>query len=344
VKFQDYYEVLGVKREDDAAAIKKAYRKLAMKWHPDRHPEEEKDNAEAKFKGISEAYEVLSDTEKRKKYDQFGENWEQGQEFEPAAGERSMTREEFEASFGQSAGFSDFFQEMFGGQFRQDFNETQAPHARYQYRGADVRAELGLTITEAISGGTRSFEIPARASCPSCAGTGHVGSHICPSCGGIGQVQKRQTIELKIPQDLRNGMKLRLKGLGEAGQGGSESGDLHLVLHLKDDDTYRLIGNDLEARVFLTPWEAESGAKVDVRTARGVVTLTIPENSRSGNRLRLRGQGFSLGKKAYGDCFVRIEMNLPASLSQRQKELLAELGDENAEVTLEGSAREGGTA
>lgn len=342
MKFQDYYEVLGVARDADAAAIKKAYRKLALKWHPDRHQGEAQAAAEAKFKGISEAYEVLSDAEKRKKYDQFGEQWEQGQEFEPSAGQRSMTREEFEAAFGQSAGFSDFFQEMFGGQFQQDFQAGPRPHARYQYRGADVRAELSLSISEAIAGGKRSFEVPARVSCPSCAGTGHMQGHVCPTCGGVGQVQKRQTVELKIPEELRSGMKLRLKGLGEAGQGEGENGDLHLVLQLTDDDTYRLLGDDLEARLSVTPWEAEHGTKLDVRTARGVVTLTIPPHSRTGQRLRLREQGFRLGRgvgASHSDCFVRIEMNLPAQLSERQQELLKELGEApGAELT--GGARQ----
>jgi len=343
MQFQDYYEVLGVERDADEGSIKKAYRKLALKWHPDRHEGGEQERAEAKFKRISEAYEVLSDPEKRKKYDRFGQNWEQGQEFETGPGQRTMSREDFEAAFGGSGGFSDFFQEMFGGQFRQDFRGRPERHARYQYRGADVRAELRLPISDAISGGKRSFEIPARVSCPSCGGTGFLGSHVCPSCAGVGQVQKRQTVELKIPAALRDGMKLRLKGLGEPGQSGGESGDLHLVLRLEDDATYRLVGSDLEARVSLTPWEAEGGAKVDVRTARGVVTVTIPPESRSGKRLRLRGQGFAIGKGGHGDCFVRLEMDLPGRLSERQKELLREL-DENAGAPIAGGARAGGSS
>ena len=341
MKFQDYYEVLGVARDATEESIKKAYRKLALKWHPDRHKGDEQEKAEAQFKRISEANEVLSDPEKRKKYDRFGENWQQGQEFEPGPGQRTMTREEFEASFGSSGGFSDFFQEMFGGQFRRDFREGQRPHARYDYRGADVRADLQLGISDALQGGKRSFEIPARVSCPSCGGTGRVGQHICPSCAGVGQVQKRQTIELKIPEKLRNGLKLRLKGLGEPGHGGSENGDLHLTLHLENDDSYRLLGDDLEARVALTPWEAQQGAKVDVRAAHGVVTVTVPPKSRNGQRLRLRGQGFSTGKDSFGDCFVRIEMDLPKQLSQRQEELLQELAAQET-APLAGGARVGG--
>jgi curved DNA-binding protein len=340
LKFQDYYEVLGVERAAEAEAIKKAYRKLALKWHPDRHQGDASAAAEAKFKRISEAYEVLSDPEKRAKYDRFGENWEHGQEFEPAPGQRTMSREEFEAAFGGSAGFSDFFQEMFGGQFRQDFQGRPTQHARYEYRGADVRAELSLPITDAIAGGKRRFEIPARASCQNCGGTGFVTSHVCPTCGGVGQVQKQQAVDLTIPAEVRDGMTLRLKGLGEPGAGDSDSGDLHLVIRLADDDTYRAVGSDLEARLAVSPWEAQAGGKIDVRTARGVVTVTIPPAARTGKRLRLRGQGFSVGQGKHGDCLVRIEMDLPAQLSERQEQLLSELAESSAS-TVAGGARAG---
>lgn len=332
VKFQDYYDVLGVARDADAEAIKKAYRKLALKWHPDRHQGEEKDAAEVTFKRVSEAYEVLSDPTKRAKYDRFGEHWEQGQEFDPGPDQRTMTPEEFEAAFGGSGGFSDFFQEMFGGQFRDQFHgEGRAGsgrHARYRYRGSDVRAELSLTITEALAGGKRGFEIPARVSCPSCGGTGSMEQHICPACAGVGQVRTIKKVDLTIPENVRDGLRLRLRGLGEPGEGGGESGDLQLVLRLADDDTYRRAGNDLEARATLAPWDAEAGAKVDVRTARGTVTVTVPKGSRSGRRLRLRGQGFADGAGGHGDCIVRIEMDLPPTLSARQRELLQELAAE----------------
>jgi curved DNA-binding protein len=336
MKFQDYYEVLGSKRDADAAAIKKAYRRLALEWHPDRHPEGKKAAAEIKFKQIGEAYEVLSDPEKRAKYDRFGENWEHGQEFEPQSGQRSMTREEFEQAFGGSGGFSDFFQENFGGEFRQGFQGGAKRHARYQYRGADVRAEIHLTVSEAIAGGKRSFVVPARVSCPRCGGTGFLDKHVCPSCASVGYVHKNETVELKIPVDVRDGMKLRLKGLGEPGEGGGDRGDLHLVLRLDDDERNRLVKGELEVRVTVAPWEAFSGAKLDVRTARGTVALKIPPGSRTGKRLRLRGQGFALKGGGYGNCYAQLELDLPAKLSARQEELLRQLSD--AEVQPGGSA------
>lgn len=325
MKFQDYYEVLGCQRGADADAIKKAYRRLALEWHPDRQPDEKKDAAEIKFKQIGEAYEVLSDPEKRAKYDRFGENWEHGQEFEPQPGQRSSSREEFERAFGGSGGFSDFFQEFFGGEFRQGFRGGAERHARYRYRGADVRAEIRLSIGEAIAGGKRSFVVPARVSCPRCGGTGFLDGHVCPSCASVGFVHKNETVELKIPVDVRDGMKLRLKGLGEPGEGGGERGDLHLVLRLDDDERNRLVDGELEVRVTLAPWEAFTGAKRDVRTARGMVTLKVPPGSRSGERLRLRGQGFAKQGGGHGNCYVRLELDLPEKLTARQEELLRQL-------------------
>jgi curved DNA-binding protein len=245
MKFQDYYERLGVARDADEKAIKKAYRTLALKWHPDRHAEAEREQAEAEFKHISEAYEVLSDSENRKKYDRFGENWKQGEEFQPPPDQRTMTPEEFQAAFGGSGGFSDFFQEMFGGQFRQSVGGDPRAHARYRYRGADVRAELHLTISDALAGGKRTFEFAARTSCSRCGGTGAVGEHVCPECAGVGQVRRRKAIDLKIPASVRDGLTLRLKGLGEPGSDGAESGDLHLIIRLDDDATYQRDGADL---------------------------------------------------------------------------------------------------
>jgi len=346
LKFQDYYEVLGVARDAPQDGIKKAYRKLALEWHPDRHQggsPEQAEQAEQTFKRISEAYEVLSDADKRAKYDKFGQDWKQGQDFEPAPGQRTMSREEFEAAFGGSGGFSDFFQEMFGGQFRGNFQGGPRQHARYHHRGADVRADLSLKVSDALRGGKRQFEIPARASCPSCGGTGFLQEHVCPSCGGVGQVHQRKQVELTLPEELRDGLKLRLKGLGEPGEAGGENGDLHLRLRLRDDDSYRVQGLDLEARVPLTPWEALRGASVDVRTARGLVTVTVPPDTRTGQRLRLRGQGFASGKGGHGDCHVRIELDLPAQLSDEQKELLEKLARTNS-AGIERGARVGGNS
>jgi curved DNA-binding protein len=334
VKFQDYYEVLGVDRAATPEQVKKAYRALALKWHPDRHPEGERAAAEERFKQLSEAYEVLSDGEKRAKYDRFGQHWQHGQEFRPEdapGGGRGMSREEFEQHFG-GGGFSDFFRNLFGEDLRREYG-ARPRHPRYRFRGADVRADLHLALTDALAGGRRSLVVPGRASCPTCGGTGRLREHVCPACGGVGEVRRERQVELTIPAELRPGLVLRLRGLGEPGDGEGEAGDLHLVLHLDDDDTYRTIGDDLEVRVPVTPWEAEAGTKVDVRTGRGLVTATVPPGSRSGKRLRLRGQGLATAGGGRGDCLVRLELDLPPELTPRQRELLRELGE---------SARAGG--
>ncbi len=338
MKFQDYYEVLGVSRDADAKAIKSAYRKLALKWHPDRHEGDAAVDAEKRFKQVSEAYEVLSDSEKRAKYDRFGENWKHGQEFAPGTGERTMSREEFESAFGGGGGFSDFFQEVFGQQFRQDFGgKGPRAHGRYSFRGADVSAELALPISDALVGGKRRFEIPGTTSCPTCGGTGFVENHVCPSCGGVGKVRKSKTVDLTIPERARDGLRLRLDGLGEAGQAGGEAGDLLLTLRLVDDDAYRIVDGQLEARLVISPWEAEAGAKIDLRTAVGVVTVTVPPGTRSGKRLRLRGQGLSEKSGTRGDCVVRIEIDLPATLSAEQTTLLRKLAEASRAPVLGGA-------
>jgi len=344
MKFQDYYEVLGVARDASEADIKKAYRRLALKWHPDRHQGDDGAEAEKRFKQISEAYEVLSHADTRAKYDRFGEHWKHGQEVPPGAGgsaggfggeggARRMSREEFEQMFGGASGaggFSDFFREAFGDDMRRDFGGAKGArqrHARYRFRGADVQAELRLPVSEALLGGKRSFELPGRSACPSCGGTGELKGHVCPACAGIGQVRRTRAVELAIPKDLRAHSTLRLRGLGEPGEGDGEHGDLLLELTLVDDEQYRVLGDDLEARVTVTPWDAETGTRAELRTARGVVSVNVPPGARAGQRLRLRGQGFARADGAHGDCYARVVLDLPRTLSERQRELLRELAE-----------------
>lgn len=327
MKFQDYYDVLGVERDASPEQIKKAYRKLALKWHPDQHTGSKAPEAAERFKRISEAYEVLSDPEKRARYDRFGQHWQHGQEFQPDAGQSTMSREEFERNFGGAGGFSDFFQSMFGDQYRRDFGGRPRSHGRYRYRGADVRAELAIDISDALAGGKQSFRVSAEATCPSCGGTGFLSEHVCPTCAGVGRVPQPKTVELKIPDGVRDGLTLRLKGLGEAGQEGGETGDLFLTLRLVGDERTQVLGDDLETLVTVTPWEAELGGRVDVRTARGTAAVKVPPGSRSGRRLRLGGQGLAKADGGHGDLYVRLELDLPRELTPRQKELLRELGE-----------------
>lgn len=323
MKFRDYYELLGVARDVDAAALKKAYRKLALEWHPDRHQGAERARAEARFKELNEAYEVLSDPEKRAQYDRFGKDWESGQEFTPPAGRGGAGGREFEDLFGQGEGFSDFFRSMFGEQYAEEFRaRARTPRQR---RGGDVEAELELPIGLALEGGVHAFELPGTTDCPTCAGDGSLGQHTCPTCAGLARVRRSRHIDLRIPADVRDGMALRLRGLGEPGVGGAEAGDLLLRLRLADDRSFALVDGALEARVKVTPWDAHVGTRVDVRTARGTATVTVPPKTRSGRRLRLRGQGFADGRGGHGDAYVRLELDLPEVLSEREGRLLEEL-------------------
>lgn len=327
MKFQDYYEALGVARTASADEIKKAYRQLALKWHPDRHKEGQRAEAEQRFKRISEAYEVLSDPEKRAKYDRFGEHWKQGEDFAPPPGTRTMSPEEFERAFGGQGAFSDFFESLFGDEMRRDFGGERT-HARFRQRGADVRAELTLPATQAVLRGKSGFSIPAQGTCPRCGGVGFVGAgrgeHVCPTCAGVGAVRSEKRIELTIPEGVRDGLELRLKGLGEPGEGGT-SGDLYLTLHVASDASYRVSGSDLETDLAVTPWDAFLGTKGEVRTALGLATVTIPPGTPAGTRLRLRGQGLASAAGGRGDLFAVVRLVLPAELSARQKELLREL-------------------
>jgi len=341
LKFLDYYKVLGIERSASADELKKAYRKLAMKWHPDRHQGDGKEQAEKQFKKVSEAYEVLNDPETRAKYDQYGERWKDGQDFTPPEGEQTMGREDFEKAYG--SGFSDFFSEMFGRQYGEHFQGGGARHARYSYRGADVRAEMRLPLSAAIEGGKSTFTIPVTIDCPRCGGVGHVGERVCPVCVGVGSVRETKTIDLKIPTDIHEGQTLRLRGLGQPGSQGGEPGDLHLVLHLDDDDTFRRRGNALEGDLPLAPWEALAGASMTVRTAQGEVELKIPEGSKAGARLRLRGQGLSDGKGHHGDFYVVLRLVLPDTLTDHQKELIRQAGKAGSHDPV-GGLRRGGAS
>ncbi len=340
MQFQDYYQTLGVARGASSEEIKKAYRKLALQWHPDRHAGEERKPAEERFKRISEAYEVLSDPEKRKLYDRFGENWQHGQEFTPPSGARTMRPEEFEEMFGGAGGFSDFFRSMFGQQFRDEFRGSRSRHPRFAERGADISAELAVPISLAVAGGKSTFTIPAEAPCPMCGGVGFVEQHVCPTCGGVGRVHRERKIELSIPKNARNGLVLRLKAMGEAGEGGAESGDLLLTLRLRSDERWKVDALDVEGEIAVAPWDAYLGCKTEAETPGGRVTVTIPPNTKSGKRLRLRGMGLLGEDEQRGDYQGIVRLALPERMSARQLELLRALRDEST-VEPGASARGG---
>jgi curved DNA-binding protein len=335
-KSKDYYEVLGIKRGASEDEIKRAYRKLARKFHPDLNPGDK--TAEEQFKGLQEAYDVLSEPENRKLYDQYGENWRAVKsgagaptpEWEGAgrstrgargAGPRTGGFDFGDFDFSNfrtsGGGAFDIFDEMFGGAGR--------GRSRRTGRGPDVEAELELSLEEAHRGGRRTLQIQAAEICPTCNGTGVKDGKPCETCGGAGQVLKPKTIEVNIPAGVRDGSTIRLAGQGGTGSNGSEPGDLYLHIRLRPHPVFMVKGDDLEVELPIAPWEAVLGAKVEVPTIDGKVELTVPHGAKSGQRLRLRGQGLNKRKGGRGDEYVRLKIVVPKEVSDEERRLYEEL-------------------
>src|SRR5688572_12681990 len=307
MKFQDYYTTLGVSRTASQDEIKRAYRKLAKEWHPDRHPPHKRKDVEDRFKAIAEAHEVLSDPEKRKRYDALGEHWRHGQDFQPppggGGGFRTMSPEEFARMFGRGAGagagaggggggFSDFFSQMFGDMFagtgagaggggaggRARADGRGPRHTKLH--GDDAEAEIEIHVGDALHGGKKPFALRIRVPCEACEGEGRIGRHACPTCGGLGSQERSRNVELVIPKDARDGQVVRLRGLGEPGEAGP--GDLLLTLRLVPDDTFRMRDEDVEADVVVAPWELLDGTKVEVAVPGGTATARVPGGTKPG--------------------------------------------------------------
>lgn len=342
--FQDYYTTLGVARSATPDEIKRAYRQLAKEWHPDRHPPHKRKDVEDKFKAIAEAHEVLSDPEKRKRYDALGEHWRHGQDFQGGpggggpGGYRTVSPEEFARMFGGrggmgggNGGFSDFFSQMFGDMFAGQGGARADGRARARAaRGEDAEAEIEIKVGDALLGGKKPFTLTIRTPCEACEGEGRLGRRTCPACGGLGSAHREQAIDLTIPKDARDGMVVRLRGLGEPGEAGA--GDLLLTLRLVGDDVYRLRGDDVEADVVVAPWDLLDGTAVDVAVPGGTVTAKLPAGTKPGQRLRLRGQGLARSDGSRGDLFVCVRLGLPETLTDAQKDLLRQLGKDAPKV------------
>jgi DnaJ-class molecular chaperone len=323
IRFQDYYEVLGVPRSATAEDIKKAYRKLARKYHPDVNPGD--DTAEEKFKDIGEAYEVLSDPEKRKRYDQLGENWKAGADFTPPPGweggrvDAGDWGDLFGAGRGQG-GFSDFFEALFGGR------SGRRPGAGFAMRGQDIEATIELTLEEAHHGGTRTITLQTTAVCPTCNGSGAQENQPCATCRGIGRVMRPKTLDVTIPAGMRHGSVLRLAGQGEPGSGQAPAGDLLLHVRLTPHRLFHVLEDgDVEVDLPVAPWEAALGTKVRVPTIEGAVDMTIPPGASGGQRLRLRGQGLQRRNSGRGDQYVRLQLVNPPTLTESERALFEKL-------------------
>jgi curved DNA-binding protein len=324
VKFRDYYEVLGVSREATEKEIKTAYRKLARKHHPDLHPGEEKAKAEEKFKQINEAYEVLSDSEKRKKYDRLGERWQSGEDFhyEQQPGFEGVRF--YSGGTGQS-GFSDFFETLFGGGMKGAFSGfDQRDFGGRPRRGSDVEAEIELSLEEAYHGVEKTLQLNTKEICAGCGGSGIRGQGICALCAGTGEQAQPKTLSVKIPAGTREGARIRLRGQGGSGSGGVR-GDLYLKVRLRPHPVFTVKGDDLEAELTVYPWQAVLGEKVEAPTLDGQVTVTVPAGTHSGRRLRLRGRGLPLKEGTRGDLYLKVMIDVPRNASPDELELYRQL-------------------
>ncbi|HEX6044031.1 MAG TPA: J domain-containing protein [Pyrinomonadaceae bacterium] len=331
-KLKDYYQVLGVQRSASDDDIKKAYRKLARKFHPDLNPGDK--TAEEQFKQLQEAYDVLSNPEDRKLYDEHGANWravkagagapppgwegaqQRARQGGPRAGGFDFNDFDFGSFRTSDAGGFDIFEEMFGG-------GAGRGRARRNTRGRDVEAELELSLEEAHRGGRRTLQMQVAEPCPTCGGTGVSDGKVCETCDGAGQVVRPKSIEVNIPAATRDGSTIRLAGQGGAGV--SEPGDLYLHIRLRPHPVFTVNGDDLEVELPVAPWEAVLGANVQAPTIDGKVGLKIPSGAKSGQRLRLRGQGLNKRKGGRGDEYVRLKVVVPTDVSDEERRLYEEL-------------------
>ena len=347
---RDYYEVLGVSKTAEAAELKKAYRRLAMKHHPDRNPDDEA--AEARFKEAKEAYEVLSDADKRAAYDQFGH-----------AGV-SNSASGGQGGFSGAESFSDVFGDVFGDIFG---GARRGGGGRQVFRGADLRYDLEMSLEDAIRGESTNLEIPSyvtcetcsgsgaakgskpetcdtcggagqvrmtqgffsvQQTCPTCHGEGNIIKDPCGSCDGRGRVRKTRTLSVKIPVGVDNGDRIRLTGEGEAGRNGGPPGDLYVEIRLKPHQMFERDGPDLHCEVPLNFVTAALGGTVTVPTLNGKVSLKVPPGTQTGKVFRVRGKGVPTVRiREPGDLYCRVAVETPVNLTTEQKDLLRKFDD-----------------
>jgi molecular chaperone DnaJ len=356
---RDYYEILGVSRDVDAAELKKAYRAKALADHPDRNPGD--DAAEERFKEASEAYSILSDSEKRAAYDRFG-----------FAGAGAGGGPGFQ-DFGDTGNFSDVFNDLFGDLFGGGGRGGRGQRQGRGQRGSDLRYNLEISLEDANAGLQASIKIPKMRPCKTCEGSGaqagtqaktcsqchgsgqvilqqgffrvsrpcdvcqgagEVIQHRCKDCRGQGRIEGEQTIQVSVPAGVDEGTRLRLTGEGEAGLAGGGPGDLYVVISLEADERFSRDGSDIHHATSISFPQAALGTTIDVPILGGSVRMTIPAGIQSGKVLRLRGKGVpSLRTSARGDQLVHIYVEIPTELSSKQRELIEELAEESGGLT-----------
>ncbi len=316
---KDYYSLLGVKRDASDKDIKRAYRRLARKHHPDVNPGEK--SAETKFKEINEAYEVLSDKDKRQKYDQYGDQWQHADQFAKAGGQQSPFGG-FSQSGGQSYSFEDgdldsLFGDLFGGARAGGFRRQAKPR-----KGRDREYSISVNLEEAFRGAERRISMENQQACPSCSGTGRIQNALCSICRGAGVVAGQKQLEVKIPPGVKDGSRVRIAGKGEPGATGGSAGDLYLITSIKAHRQFERKGNDLHVDVEVPLTVAVLGGEVQVPTLKGKLALKIPPETQNGRAFRLSGQGMPhLRGSARGDLFAKVRVLLPTKLTTEEKEL-----------------------
>lgn len=327
LNYKDYYATLGVPKTAVEKDIKSAYRKLARKWHPDANLDKPKE-AEEKFKEIQEAYEVLSDPEKRRKYDVLGSDWQRaahdaGQhraQRGPAAGDFGGMNGGM--NFGGATGFSDFFDAFFSG-----IGRRPAPGPNFgTQRGDDLETTLDLSLAEAYNGGTKNVALQIEDICTRCGGSGIARNKVCTECGGTGRVVQTKRFDVTIPKGVREGQRIRLSGQGRSGPNNGPRGDLYLVAHFPEDETWEREGDDLYIDLPVSIYDLLLGADVPVPTMSGNVTMKIPPGTQTHKLMRLTGKGMPKLKNAgHGDEYVRLVGQLPTNLSDAETKLFKEL-------------------
>jgi len=307
MEFKDYYNILGIDTDDKKPAIKKAYRRLARKFHPDVSSEHD---AEKKFKEVSEAYEVLGDDTKRAEYDQLREHGQHGESFTPPPGWQGQTTQE---GTGINGNFSEFFKNIFGGDFttgrqsgrgftrRKDFNST---------RGQDVEIDMPIFLEDTLKQEAKTIEF------------------VLPHYGDSGRLEDvKKTLKVKIPKGVGDGERIRLKNQGGPGYGDGAAGDLYLRIKLIPHPLFDVLGKDLSITLPITPWEAALGKTVTVPTLNSKISLNIKSNSQTGNKLRVKGKGL-IGKKTVGDLFVVLKVVMPDKIDDQSIEYWQHLAEQ----------------
>jgi DnaJ-class molecular chaperone len=313
MEYKDYYKVLGVSKSASAEDIKKAFRKLARRYHPDVNPGDK--TSEEKFKEINEAYEVLSDASKRRKYDTLGPNWQEQFGFPSSAGGRTTNFRSSSMNY-NSAGFSDFFEALFG---RATTSTSKT--------GEDIEQRVEVTFQEAYMGGMRTFNIQSTEACPVCRGTRLVAGKSCKNCNGLGTLARSKRIQVKIPAGVDNGSKIRVASEGQPGTGGGPRGDLFLVISVKPDPLFERRGDDLYSDIEVDLVTAILGGEVSVITPDGrKLVLTVPPETQNGRLFRLANKGMPhLRGEGNGNFFARVKVVLPMGLNDNERGLFEQL-------------------